>query len=77
VPESEIVAGELVALLTTVRLPVTVPMVLGAKLTVSIRLFPAVSVTVPVRPLSANPEPVRVAWEMVTAPVPLFVREIV
>ena len=36
VPESEAVAGELVALLTTERLPVTLPVVVGANVTLKV-----------------------------------------
>jgi hypothetical protein len=58
VPLSEIVIGELVALLTMPRLPVALPAVAGAKLTVSERLWPAARVTAPVKPLTVNPAPV-------------------
>ena len=47
-PLSEITAGELVALLTTLRLPDAIPGVVGAKLTVSGRLWPAARVSAPV-----------------------------
>lgn len=67
------VAGELAALLITVRLPVTLPTAVGAKLTVRGRLFPAARETDPAKPLTANPVPEMVADVTVTAPVPAFV----
>jgi hypothetical protein len=72
-PESAIVAGELVALLVTVRLPVTLPTAVGAKLTLSGRLLPAAIETVPERPLTVNPVPEMLSDETLTAPVPVFV----
>jgi hypothetical protein len=62
-PESVITVGELVALLTTLRLPDAIPDVLGAKLTVSGRLWPTARVSAPVNPLRLNPVLV-VACEM-------------
>ena len=73
VPVNTIAAGELVAVLTTLRLPVTLPVVVGAKLTLSLRLWPSARVTAPVKPLTVKPAPVIEACEMVTPPVPLFV----
>jgi len=72
-PESAMVAGELVAVLTTVRLPVTLPTAVGAKLTLSDRLLPAARETDPDKPLTANSLPEIAADETVTAPVPVFV----
>ena len=74
-PLSEIVAGELVALLTTLRLPVTLTAEAGAKLTFSARLWPAGRVMAPVKPLTPNPVPVVLTCEMLTLPVPVFVSE--
>lgn len=76
-PESAITVGELVALLTTLRLPDAIPGAVGAKLTVSGRLWLAARVSAPVNPLTLNP-PLVVACEMLmlemlTAPVPVFV----
>jgi len=73
VPLREIVAGELVALLTTLTLPVTVPTAVGAKLAVSGRLWPAARVTPLEKPDTVNPEPVEVTCEMFTLPVPVLV----
>jgi hypothetical protein len=72
-PVSEIVAGELVALLTTLRLPVALPAVGGAKLAVSVKLWPAARVTAPGKLLRLNPAPVMAACEMLTLAVPVFV----
>jgi len=75
-PVSEIVAGELVALLTRLRLPVALPTVAGAKLTVSEKLWPAARVTAPVKPLTLNPAPVMATCERLTLAVPVFVSAI-
>jgi hypothetical protein len=60
VPLSEIVAGELVAVLTTVMLPVALPAAAGAKLAASERLCPAARVTPPAKPVTLNPVPVEI-----------------
>ena len=60
VPLRGIVAGELVAVLTTLRLPETLPVAVGAKLALSERLWPAARVAAPENPLAPNPEPVTV-----------------
>lgn len=73
VPLREIVAGELLALLTMLRLPVALPTEVGAKFTERGILWPAATVTVPEHPLKEKPVPVMAAWDMVTLPVPLFV----
>jgi hypothetical protein len=67
-------ARELVALLATVRVPAADPVEVGAKPTVSETLLPAATVTAPEKPASVKPAPEMAAWEMVTAPVPVFVR---
>ena len=77
VPLNAIVAGEFVALLTTLILPAALPAVAGAKPTVRVKLCPAARVTAPVKPLTLNPAPLIAACEMVTLPVPLFVNVIV
>ena len=71
-PLSEIVVGELVALLTKLRLPAALPDVAGAKLTLSERFWPAARVTVPVKPLTVNPAPVMATCERLTLAVPVF-----
>src|SRR5208283_1459856 len=77
VPLNAIVAGEFVALLTTLRLPVALPALAGAKPTVSVKLCPAARSPAPEQPLTVNPAPLMAACEMVTLPVPLFVTVIV
>jgi hypothetical protein len=61
VPERETVAGEFVALLTTEMLPVTLPVVEGAKLTLKVAVWPAVKVRGNVSPVRLNPVPLRLA----------------
>src|SRR4030095_8948083 len=75
-PLSEIVVGELAALLTKLRLPVALPVVAGAKPTLSEKLWPAVRVTAPVKPLTVNPAPVMATCETLTVAVPVFVSAI-
>jgi hypothetical protein len=74
VPLSGTVSGEFVALLTTLRVPVTLPAVRGPKVTVSATLWPAATATFPGKLLRTNPAPVTVACEIVTLAVPVFVR---
>jgi hypothetical protein len=57
VPLSEIVAGEFVAVLTTLMLPETLPAALGANPMLKERLWPAARVTAPEKPLTLNPVP--------------------
>jgi hypothetical protein len=73
VPLKEIVAGELVALLTTLILPATAPVAAGAKLALSAKLWPAARVTVPGKPVTLNPAPIAATCEMLTLSVPVFV----
>lgn len=72
VPLREITAGELVAVLTTLMLPDTLPADAGAKLTFSEKLWLAARVTAPEKPLTLNPAPEEVTCETVTAPVPVL-----
>jgi hypothetical protein len=71
-PDSEIVAGELDALLVIETLPVTLPVVVGANVTVRIIFCPASSVSGGVTPLALKPAPETVTWEMVTLELPVF-----
>ena len=75
-PFSEIAVGELVALLTTLRLPVVLPAVAGAKPTFSGKLWPAARVTAPLNPLIVNPAPATATCERLTLAVPVFVSAI-
>ena len=72
-PLRGIVVGELVAVLTTFRLPETLPVAVGANLTASERLWPGARVAAPEKPLTLNPGPAAVTCEMLTEPVPLLV----
>jgi len=72
VPESEILVGELLALLVTEMLPVSVPAPVGAKLVLMLMLIPAFRVNGNEDPVNVNPAPVTVACEIVTLLVPLF-----
>ena len=64
VPLSEIVAGELVALLTTVTLPTRLPVEVGAKRTLKDADWPAARLNGSVIPLVLNPVPVALICEM-------------
>jgi hypothetical protein len=69
------VAGVLEALLATEMLPVTLPAAVGANFALSVAVWPADRVTGVERPLILKPAPVTVGCcEMVTLPVPEFVR---
>jgi len=75
-PLSGIVVGELVALLTKLRLPVALPVVVGVKPTFRGKLWPAARVTAPLNPLTLNPAPVTATCERLTLAVPVFVSAI-
>jgi hypothetical protein len=67
------VAGEFVALLVRVRLPLLAVPVLGAKETLKVVVVPAARVYGSAGPVTLNPAPVVVAAEMLTLPVPVLV----
>src|SRR5208282_1055073 len=67
--------GETVALLVTVRVPMALPAAVGANVAERERVCDGVRVVVPLKPLTENPTPVELTWEMVTLPVPLLVIE--
>ena len=71
-PLSAMVAGELVALLTTETLPVTLATTVGAKRTVRVVFCPAAKVSGRVKPLALKPAPERFTCEIVTLEFPLF-----
>ena len=75
VPERDTVEGELVALLITEKLPETLPVVGGVKLTPKERLCPGARVTLPEKPVTAKAVPDTVIWEIVTLPVPVLATE--
>jgi hypothetical protein len=64
VPLSEIVAGELVALLTTVTLPARLPAEAGVNVTLKEVDWPAARFSGSVIPLVLNPVPVALTCEM-------------
>src|SRR5712692_10383791 len=68
-----IVAGELLALLATVTLPLTAPATVGAKATVSVTDWPGVSMVLALTPLAPNPAPEVVTPAIVTFALPVFV----
>jgi hypothetical protein len=72
VPVREIVAGELVALLTTVTLPARLPVEVGAKLTVNDVDWPAARLNGSVIPLVLKPVPVALTCEMETLEFPVL-----
>jgi len=72
VPLSEIVAGELVALLTTVTLPERLPVEVGAKLTLKDVDWPAARFRGSVIPLVLNPVPLALTCEMETLEFPVL-----
>jgi hypothetical protein len=78
VPDNPTVVGESVALLVMATpAPLTVPAVVGAKVTVRVADWPGVS-TVPLEiPLALNPAPVTVTPEIVMFELPLFVTDVV
>jgi hypothetical protein len=72
VPLKEIVAGELVALLTTVTLPDKVPVEVGAKLTLNDVDWPAARLSGSVIPLVVKPVPVTLTCEIETLEFPVL-----
>jgi hypothetical protein len=72
VPDTATEFGELVALLTTVTVPLALPVTLGANTTFRFAVCPAESV-VPLIPLvTLNPEPLTLICEMVKLEFPVF-----
>ena len=68
---TESVGFELLELIA--RLPVTLPPACGAKETLKVTLCAAARVSGRLIPLSLNPAPLGVIWEIVTAEPPVFV----
>lgn len=73
VPDRAIVAGEPVALLLTVTVPVTLPAAVGLKITLKVRLCAGVNVAGMPGALRLNPVPVAAMLEMVTLAFPVLV----
>lgn len=73
VAESAAAVGEFVALLRTERLPVTLPAVVGLKVTLKLVFCPAANVNGRAGPVKLKPVPVPAAWDSVTLKLPVFV----
>lgn len=71
-PVSETVDDEELALLTSDKVPVTLPAVCGAKTTVNEAFCPAEMLAGKVRPLMLKPLPVTFAWETVSVALPVL-----
>ena len=67
-------AGEFVAVLTTVTLPIKLLTLGGVKVTEREMFLPGASVTAPGKPLVPKPVPDALTCETVTEPVPVFVK---
>lgn len=74
VADSETFAGEFVALLAMLTLPVTAPAAAGVKATVSAAVCAGVSVRPAAAPLLLNPAPETTTLESVTFEFPVFVK---
>jgi hypothetical protein len=70
VPLSEIVFGEVGALLTRERLPAALLAAVGAKLTLKVAELPGSTVSGRVSPFKAKPFPDTVPWEIIKAAPP-------
>ena len=73
VPDNGMVTFGLDAFEVIVMLPLTVPVEVGANLTVKVAFWPAVSVTGAVTPLRVNPDPLIAICEMVMLEPPVLV----
>ena len=73
-PENDALVGEFVALLTIETLPLIGPDALGKKVRLKPVDCPGASVSGTESPLILNSLPITFAWEIVTLPVPTFVR---
>ena len=73
VPLTASVAGEFVALLATLTLPLTLPAVFGAKVTFTVVFCPGATVVPLTPPLVVIPAPLMVIPESVTLELPVFV----
>jgi hypothetical protein len=72
-PESVIAEGEPVALLVIVTLPLTLPVAVGLKMTLKVRLCDGVKVTGTPAPLSVYPTPLAAICEICTLELPVLV----
>ncbi len=76
-PDRETVQGELLALLVSVILPVKLPAVVGAKVTLKVAVLPAVKVSGSKSPLMLKPAPDTEDFETVMAAPPRLLSEMV
>jgi hypothetical protein len=74
VPDNAITLVPLDALLATVMLPVTFPVAAGSKVTFSDPVCPGARIVPVGRPLALKPAPDTMTVEIVTLPVPAFVK---
>jgi hypothetical protein len=77
VPESVIVAGEPVALLVMVTVPLSLPATVGLKIALKVSFCEGVSVIGVLAPLSEYPVPATAIWEICTFALPVFVTDTV
>ena len=73
-PDSETVRVELEALETTEMLPLALPAEAGEKTAPKVKLCPGVRARGRFNPLTLNPEPLAVAWVIVTLDPPELVK---
>ena len=73
VAESDATVGESLALLVTDSVPVMLPAVVGAKVTLKVAFRPEARVAGKAGPLKLYPDPVMLAFETVTLLLPVFV----
>ena len=71
-PVAEITSGELGALLVSETEPAALPATLGEKTTLNVLYWPGAMFVGSAKPEVENPDPLTVALEMVTVPVPVF-----
>jgi hypothetical protein len=72
IPDSEMLEGELVALLLTVILPVAAPFAEGANVEVRVVVWPSASV-MPLAPVELKPAPATITCAIVTLEFPALV----
>ena len=71
-PDRAITVGELLALLITFALPVTLPELVGVKTTLKVVVCPVARSNGGVKPLELKPAPETLIWEMVTLELPVL-----
>jgi hypothetical protein len=73
VPDSEMVAGDPVALLATVTLPLSLPAAVGLKTTLKVKVWFGARVTGVLDPVILKPVPLWLICEICTLPLPVLV----